>query len=365
MLMRSLVALFLVLAATAQAADVKPQVVVLKNGNVLRGTVESAGDYLRIVSAGSEINLRATDVDLICDSVEAAYDQLRARISSPTAIDHMRIAAWCVRQELWDDAQFELAAARQLEPNHPRIAMLEQTAAHLQRAAQSKPATRESSNATRPESAKSPRSDDLLAELPKEALEDFTRRVQPILVNNCTTSGCHRVDGPQKFQLNRDLLHGMANRRSTTRNLVATLNLVNSEFPLDSELLAKASSAHAGLSTPPLTVRQRELHKRLEEWVFLASGKKPPEPTANHSKEQIATEVSAPRYGVIPASATEEPVADEMVEPLPFDEEALMTPVTTQPLQIGVQLKKWEPRDEFDPEIFNRLQALPVRDSSP
>lgn len=365
MLLRSLVALFLSFTTAAHAADVNPQVIVLKNGNVLRGTVESAGEYLRIVSAGTEINLRAKDVDLVCDSVEAAYQQLRGRISSPTASDHMGIAAWCVRQELWDAAQIELAAARQLEPNHPRIAMLEQTAAHLQRAAQSKPTARESTSESPTDSAKHLRSDDLLTELSKEALEDFTRRVQPILVNNCTTSGCHRVDGPQHFQLNRDLLHGMANRRSTTRNLVATLNLINSESPLDSELLAKAGSVHAGLSAPPLSIRQRELHKRLEEWVFLAAGKKPPEPTANQSKGQIATEGSMPRNGVIPASAIEESAIDKEVEPLSFDEESLLTPTTSQPIQVGVNLKKWEPRDEFDPEIFNRLQTKTAEPISP
>jgi hypothetical protein len=270
-----------------------------------------------------------------------------------------------VKQELWEAAQTELAAARQLEPNHPRIAMLEQTAAHLQRVALSKPAAREASNETSTASAEPPRSADLLAELPKEALEDFTRRVQPILVNNCTTSGCHRVDGPQKFQLNRDLLHGMANRRSTTRNLAATLNLLNPESPLDSDLLAKANSAHAGLSAPPLPVHQRELHKRLEEWVFLASGKKPPEPTADNADQQVPTNNAAPRADIIPASANEELETKEVIEPFAFDKESLMTPTDTPPPQIGVQLKKWEPRDEFDPEIFNRMQAKYAEQSSP
>jgi hypothetical protein len=126
-----------------------------------------------------------------------------------------------------------------------------------------------------------------------------------------------------------------------------------------------ANSAHAGLSTPPLPVRQRELNKRLEQWVFLASGKKQPEPSAENSNHQLPTNNTAPRSGVIPASATEELETNEVVEPLPFDEEAKMAPKTSQPLQIGVQLKKWEPRDEFDPEIFNRSRAKTAEPSSP
>jgi len=200
-----------------------------------------------------------------------------------------------------------------------------------------------------------------LAELPKEALEDFTRRIQPILVNSCTTSGCHRVDGPQQFQLNRDLLHGMANRRSTTRNLAATLNLVNPESPSDSELLTRANTAHAGMVTPPLPVHQRELQTRLEEWVLLAAGKKPVQPADPMGQVQLAVGEGLPRGGVLPASATFEPMnrEAESVEPLPFDEDLLQPPTSPAPLKIGIRLESWQPRDEFDPELFNR-QNSPV-----
>jgi hypothetical protein len=38
------------------------------------------------------------------------------------------------------------------------------------------------------------------------------------------------------------------------------------------------------------------------------------------------------------------------------DDDAAMTLRTPHRLQVGVQLKSWQPRDEFDPEIFNRGQ---------
>ncbi|MEX2168021.1 MAG: hypothetical protein WD851_01810 [Pirellulales bacterium] len=350
--------LFSSLTAATHAADSALQFVVLRNGNVLRGTVEKAGDHWRVVSAGTELHVRTAEVDFLCQSIEAAYAEYRTRLAPPLAIGHLQLAAWCVRHEQWEAAKVELAAARQLEPNHPRLTILEQTAAHLQRVAESMPPTpaplaEKSADAVVQTGLNAAQ----VTELPEGALEDFTRRVQPILVNNCTTSGCHRVDGPQQFQLNRDLLHGMANRRSTMRNLAATLNLVNVEIPLESDLLALASAAHAGMEIPPLPVHQRELHKRLEEWVLLVSGKDSPEPSAQGAAAQFAAVGAGQSGGVEPTTAATLLENDGKVMPASFDEEALSAASAPKPLRVGVQLKAWMPRDEFDPEIFNRRQA--------
>jgi hypothetical protein len=232
-----------------------------------------------------------------------------------------------------------------------------QTVAHLKQVANShptKPAAPKEEGAD--EAAQPGPNEALVAELPEGALEDFTRRVQPILANNCTTSGCHRVDGPQQFQLNRDLLHGMANRRSTMRNLVATLNLVNKETPLESELLAQASAAHGGMEAPPLPLHQRELHQRLEEWVLLVSGQKPAEPELPDASVVLAGRGGSRKGGVVQVSGIEAPTLDDNVTTANFDDVA-MPDSAAKRMRVGVQLKKWSPRDEFDPEIFNRLQG--------
>lgn len=350
--------LFSSLTAATHAANSALQLVVLRNGNVLRGTVEKAGDHWRVISAGTELHLRTADVDFLCESIEAAYATYRARLAPPSAIGHLQLAAWCVRHELWGAAQVELAAARLLEPNHPRLAILNQTAAHLQQMAESKPPTpaplgEKSADAV----VQTGLNAEQVTELPEGALEDFTRRVQPILVNNCTTSGCHRVDGPQQFQLNRDLLHGMANRRSTMRNLAATLQLVDVGLPLESDLLARASAAHAGMETPPLPVHQRELHKRLEEWVLLVSGKQALEEVSPDEAVQLAAVAAGQSGEMVLTNAAALSEIDDEVIPAKFDEEALSAASAPKPLRIGVQLKAWAPRDEFDPEIFNRRQA--------
>lgn len=346
------------LATGTHAAEAAQQLVVLRNGNVLRGTVEKGGDHWRVVSAGTELHVRTAEVDFLCQSIEAAYAEYRTRLAPPSAIGHLQLAAWCVRHELWGAAQVELAAARTLEPNHPRLAILEQTAAHLQQVAESKPPTPAPlAEKSRDAVVQTGLNAEQVTELPERALEDFTRRVQPILVNNCTTSGCHRAGGPQQFQLNRDLLHGMANRRSTMRNLAATLNLVNVEIPHESDLLARARAPHAGMETPPLPVHQRELHKRLEEWVLLVSGQESPEPAAPDATVQLSAVGAGQSAKTVPTNAPALPEIDDKVIPAKFNEEALSAASAPKPLRVGVRLKAWSPRDEFDPEIFNRRQA--------
>jgi hypothetical protein len=340
------------LAGGVRADEAKQQLVVLRNGNVLHGAVEPAGDHWRVISAGTELHLRQADVDFLCDSMEAAYKEYRSRLTTPAAADHLQLAAWCVRHELWSAAKTELASVQRLEPKHPRLAVLQQTVNHLQHAAPSNPMDAASRD---PKSVTSAGDNELLAtDLPEGALKEFTRRVQPILVNNCTTSGCHRVDGPQQFELNRDLLHGMANRRSTVRNLVATLKLVNMAAPLESELLAQANTAHADMDAPPLEVHQRELQKRLSDWVLLVSGQKPLEPAVQDEAVELAE--GSPSGGVVPISATDVPPLENSVTPANFE---LGLPAPKRP-RVGGQLKKWTPRDEFDPEIFNRRQSPPT-----
>jgi hypothetical protein len=342
-------------STVANAAEPAEQFVALRNGNLLRGTVGRVGDHWRVISAGTELYLRSAEVDFQCDSIDAAYSQYRARLTTPTAADRMQLAAWCLRHELWTAAKTELNAARMLEPNHPRLAVLEQTADHLQKMAQSQPRESSPPVETAPESPEQAAPfDGIATDLPAGALEDFTRRVQPILVNNCTTSGCHRIDGPQRFQLNRDLLHGMANRRSTMRNLAATLNLVNKDIPLESELLTQAKIAHAGMEISPLPAH-RDLHKRLEDWVWLVSGKQPlaREPAAGI----VQLGAIDPSGGVVPASATNVPTSDGDITSANIDE-AAASPLAPKRPRVGVQLKSWTPQDEFDPEIFNRRRGI-------
>ena len=226
----------------------------------------------------------------------------------------------------------------------------------------------------------------IAAQLPSGAVERFTRKVQPILVNNCTTSGCHQVAGKQVFQLDRAVLHGLSNRRSTLSNLAATLALVNRSAPQLSLMLTIPRAEHADMKQPILGSRQDQQFRQLEEWVALVTGTPIPEEAklvaakagsdaagkrgalANHRSKTSPGQTA--RIEAKPPAADEQPTATATAAPAPsgvvqagYDE-----PLPFQQLRerkrATVQLKSWEPKDAFDPEIFNRQYPSPNSSSA-
>lgn len=317
-------------------------VLLLKNGGVVRGETSRSGDRWLVKNAGREIQLPAGNVDIVARTLAELYDAQRLRLTRPTAEAHLGLAEWCLRNELLPQASRELSAARALDPRNPRLALLEQRLAIAT-------APRAARPVVQPEAAQSPRAsvsapatinEDAHAvitppNLSDAVIERFTRRVQPILINNCTTAGCHQPGGTQAFQLDRALLHGLSNRRSTMSNLTATLALVDRERPQQSPLLTVPRVAHGGMEQPVFGPAHKKLVEQLIEWVTLVADKAAVEPT-------VATDTTTQ-----PGSR-----ATENLQPASFDEATLAQP-TAGP-RYGAQLQPWRPKDPFDPEIFNR-----------
>jgi hypothetical protein len=159
--------------------------------------------------------------------------------------------------------------------------------------------------------------------------------VQPILVNNCTISGCHQKGGQQEFQLDRALLHGLANRRSTMWNLAETLALVDRAQPHLSRLLTLPRQAHGGMRSPAFGPRQAAAYSHIVDWVALVT------------KIDVQDER--------PLSTA----AQEDLTPTVQDGDPLLDNVQSEhgagrEIRFGAQLRAWQPKDPFDPEMFNR-----------
>jgi hypothetical protein len=349
--------------AVANATAGGEGVVVMRDGGVLIGSVKKDGYRFVVTRAGGELQVAASSVMLTATSLTDAYQKQRGQISVPTAIAHLRLAQWCLRNELWQQARQELDEARKLEPANSALALLERRLAR---------ATSRDGGAggTNPSPAKSPwtSESDASAALPidvsHEVVERFTRRVQPVLVNNCTTSGCHQPGGKESFQLDRALLRGLANRRSTMRNLAATLTLVDREHPEESPLLTVPRQAHGGMENPIFGPRQQHAYEHLVEWVALVAA---PE-TAIDSSPPPAEPIAAAEQPLpsLPDVPVDEGTLVEKkgaalragVSPAAFKaiqrELTATPPTTTPPVRYGTQLQAWTPRDPFDAEIFNR-----------
>lgn len=403
--MKPLFPLFLLLvgvgySTVAQAQDPGTaenlQVVVLRNGNVLHGEVYSLGDQYRVVTKVSEIRLWVREVERIAPTLTEAYEAKRLEVRPGSPEDHLRLAAWAIRQEMWPQAAREINDARTLAPQHPALPGFDVRLIMASRAAQRRdqPAPPEQSVAEVAERAGAAELAELTAmagSLPAGTVEEFTRTIQPILVHNCSTAGCHHTSDSRSLRFNRDLLHGMANQRSTLRNLMATLQAIDRENIERSELLVVPASAHGGLSTPVFTGHRRQLHDRLVQWVYTATGQEPPTAAGEVAEDGPAPQelasnalVAADRYTANQASANlplraatdPQPIAEEGLretEGTTESQEATAPPsdrfhfwqvdADGKPIestqQRGARLKQLAPRDEFDPAIFNRLHQEP------
>jgi hypothetical protein len=363
-------------AENAPAVASDDGVLLLNDGGVLRGRVAHVGDRYVVTGAMSRLEVAANKVALACASLTAAYEQQRRQLPYDTPEAHLGLADWCLRYDLLPQAGHELAEARRLDSRNIKLDLLQRRLDVATQAATPRKTVDDAAEEGNQQSAEEvARLEAIASQLPTGAVERFTRKVQPILVNNCTTAGCHQVAGKQVFQLDRAVLHGLSNHRSTLNNLAATLALVNRSAPQQSPMLTIPRSEHADMKQPILGSRQDQQFRQLEEWVALVTGTPMPE------EDKLATSkpgadvggkrgTTAKRRGKTNSSQTarteaEPPAADAQQtgtangeprsgvvqasydEPLPFQQ-------LRERKRAAVQLKSWEPKDAFDPEIFNR-----------
>jgi hypothetical protein len=155
--------------------------------------------------------------------------------------------------------------------------------------------------------------------------------------------------------------------------LVATLALVRRDAPQLSPLLTIPRAEHAEMKQPILGSRQDQQFHQLEEWVALVTGTPVPE---DDKSATAKTGADAARRGTLAkrrSKATASQTARSESKSLPADEErtngaadgvvqaSYDEPLPFQQLRerkrAAVKLKSWEPKDAFDPEIFNRQSA--------
>ena len=326
----------------------------LRDGGVLAGQISHSADRYVVVRGGAEFNVPAANVAMVCGTLDEAYQRQRSKPPNSTAESHLTLADWCLQNNLCPQAADELRAARTLDPKHAKLELLERRLAVVGRpvpeqkslasAAAPNPQSTPARNSGRPSNSSD--------ELPNGVVERFTRKVQPLLVNNCTLSGCHRPGGEQSFELDRAMLHGMANRRSTMNNLAAVLKLVDRERPQESPLLVIPRRDHGGMDHPIFGPRHSPQFQQLVDWVAMVT------------KSSVGAEVQQ-ETETVQAAAT--PVAPQPIPPRwrePVEsasfEDSLMPPFQPSNLRYGAQMKSWQPKDPFDPEIFNRQSRPPA-----
>ena len=350
--LRSLSLLLLFAAApplpgAAPEAPTAGKFLVLRNGHTLEGDIERVGEQYRVRRDGGETWIAAQLVVRLFRDTEDAYQFLRARTNLDDAADRLRLAKWCLDFRLRERALEEATAADRLRPKDAETQRL------LERLRQPPPQPPAAAPAA-PPPAPAPEPPAPPVSLTPEALGQFTRKVQPILLNACAS--CHAGDRGRPFKLTQTSDVAALNRKASQENLAAVLAQVKLDQPQASPLLTKAATVHGGGDKAPLGGRQAAAYRALEDWVKGTLASNP------HLQDKLAVPVAPPAPPEAkPSFADVTPDAPRAAPAPP----AHAVPITPTPAAAAPAAKPPDNGDDaYDPSEFNR-QAHPERDKPP
>ncbi len=351
----------------AVASQSDEGVLLLRNGSLLRGEITHTGGSFDVVVEGGRIHVKADDVEFHCRTLEEGYQRKRALIQPGDPRAHLNLAQWCQRYGLLESAAEELARARALDPTHPLIPLVERRI--KMSLCRPQPAERP---AERADPAPSPEElDQSIREMPPGSVEEFTQTIQPLLVNRCSTAGCHGPGSDHAFRLLRIPPGKSASRRLTQRNLHGTLAWIDRDEPARSKLLTVPVRPH-GSADAIFTDHQHDQYQRIVNWVHWVAGHaRSIRPVATNPKQELPPHVRPPWQANAAAHAapvwpsTDHP--SNVVPAVPLaslhSSDALGAvglgrggnPLISGPMVPGgTSLPQVAPVDPFDPEVFNR-----------
>ncbi len=106
-------------AGEPPASAVPPGLLLLRNGEVLAGTIHRDGDYYRITLTDGEVRVKIAETALVCHNLDEAYLYKHNRLALGRVDDHLDLADWALRQGLPGYAAKEIAAALAIDPKNP------------------------------------------------------------------------------------------------------------------------------------------------------------------------------------------------------------------------------------------------------
>jgi hypothetical protein len=324
-----------------------PGILVLVDGKVMTGRFLPRPDGYEVEVLGGRMFVESERVRFIARDLDDAHQRMRSSFSELTPQSHMELARWCLTNKRTDLARREVLDALHKDPNRIDAQRLLRSLVKQNEGAPGAPG---GSGLTEFPSLANPsvpvpeaRS---LAGLSRSVAQDFTRHVQPILMNKCSNAGCHGVRSVSSFQLT-------PSTRGTSvsiaeRNLAAVTKQIDLTRPSSSPLLTTLEGNHANSTTPIFLGRSGAVQmKTLRDWVGAVSNDIAPELNEEVRERQERIQLAS-------MTKTQQPEAD------PATDENMMAPhgrvLTTTETDVRFLQKasRANARDAFDPSIFNQ-----------
>ncbi|WP_435005514.1 hypothetical protein P12x_003362 [Tundrisphaera lichenicola] len=286
----------------------------LSNGKVVLGDIvedAKAGVY-RIRASGGPLAFPKNMVQKAGGSIEELYEFLAARLPVGDIGEKMKLARWCLTENLTDQAKEQLLAMQAACPDDAEVRrMLYNLAATSSAPGRMDPAVRQTSGEV--PAPLDPRvlgkvrgsfggAAPVIFDLPTaQAVRragEFTEYVQPVLQMSCAR--CHNERYEGSFQLVE--IKNAKDRKNpdiARANLDATLRLINPDDPSRSELLSSGLLPHGGSKNAVFRGPNDRYFQVLNTWV------KRIRPASSSASRTSADPVS--RTGYAPA----EPSSDD------------------------------------------------------
>lgn len=321
---------------------------VLIDGKVVDGQFTPRPDGYDVRVAAGRMFIGSERVRFIATDLPDAYRRMRLSQAELTPEIHVELARWCLVNKLRDEAHREVLDALRLDPNRTDakriLAALIQDSGPLGNRSSGAGLTEYPSTVKSAAPSVEVRS---LGGLSRSVAQEFTRRVQPLLMNKCANTGCHSGGESSSFQL------ASAHRGSSPviaeRNLAAVLKQIDLAQPTKSALLVEVEGTHASLNAPlfrgRLGAQQLEI---LRTWVLAAANDIAPDASQeNASADSKIRLVSASQSPLDSAGGTGRSNPDAMI---PHGRQ-LSSEETDR--KFLAEAARANAHDEFNPAVFN------------
>jgi len=252
---------------SAPVASPTHTVLLLSNGRILQGAItEEGADYV-VRQSGGPIRVRKADAERAFGSMADLYRHKRAETNERDPDERLKLARWCMSQDMPAEAKEELRAVVALSPSSANAkAMLSKMEAAESRAAarpKDDALVQASAEVVEPADRQAPAEMDAAAvrrarremglsgipvifDLPPtvavKRADEFARAVHPVLQMTCAK--CHNEQHAGQFQLVEVKRRKEMSVNVLRANLDATLRFIDPENPAKSELLSSALVPH-------------------------------------------------------------------------------------------------------------------------